>query len=129
MLIYVPPHDLTVEQIDQLEESWKVGGGTRLELVKNILRGDWKVFAVKGGILAVSKAGDKLTVEALNVQNFGWFMRQFRDAMDRLATDWKCNTVETFCFDQRLAAAMLRIRGKHVATLVQWDVEGMSNGR
>ena len=124
MLEYVSPSTLTDQQLDLLTESWCVGGGTELEVAEHVVSGRWHVFAVKNGILAVSVRGQVMTVEALNVSNFGWFMRQFRDVMDRLASYYGCNTVETMCFDERLAAAMLRIKGKHAATLVRWDVEG-----
>jgi hypothetical protein len=68
-------------------------------------------------------------VEALNLHNFGWFMRSFRDVMDRLATDLMCYTVETLCFEERLAEAMLRIKAQKAGWLMRWQVEGLADGQ
>lgn len=132
MLVYLPPGMLTVADVLGLAESGSVGGWSVSDISRAIISGRWKVFRVPTGVIAVSVGGvgkaRKLTIEALNIDGFGWMMRGLRDAMDRLATDWGCHTVETICFDKRLAAAMVKIRAKPVGWLMEWQVEGLSDG-
>lgn len=129
MLRYVPPLELTAEQMRKLSESWSKGGGASVEAAENVLSGRWKVFALKHGVIAVSRSGTTMTIEAVHAERFGWFVRQLRDVLVKLATEWGCNTVETYCFDERLASAMLHVDGKHVAWLVAWDIEELTHGR
>jgi hypothetical protein len=100
-----------------------------LEIAKALISGRWLAFSVPGGIIAVEKIGTRLYVRALNITGFGFRMRKFRDDMDRLATDMMCDTVETICFDERLARATMKIRASVEAWTMVWQVEGRADGQ
>lgn len=129
MLTYLPT--LAHWQFVLLCESGERGGMGSVEVSEHLLSGRWKCFSVgkDRGLVAVSVRGvgkqRKMIVEAFWARNFGWFMRAFRDVMDDLATAWDCHTVETMCFDSRLAAAMVKIEAKPTAWQMEWQVRGM----
>lgn len=130
MLRYLP--ELSQEQFDELCISGLQGGLLPVEVADNVLSRRWMCFAIEPerGVLAVSKADDVLTVEAIYAHRWGWFAREFRNVMDRLATDLACNTVESWVFDERLAKAMVRIEAEPVAWQMRWQVRGgVSKGK
>lgn len=129
MLTFLPPQSLTMEQWQMIEESIsrppvKAERWTPLEAAEALLSGRWLAFSCPGGIVVVEKQARNLLVHALNIRRFGWRLRAFRNAMDRLASSLMCDTVETTCFDERLARAMQRIHAKPVSWQMQWQVEG-----
>lgn len=128
-MIYIEPERLTGDQWKMLVAGTTPGGWSELELAEKLLGRKWRAFSWKEGMFAISVKGKLMTVEALAIPNFGAKMRSFRDVMDRLASDYGCDTVETMCFDERLAQAMVHIRAKPVAWLVQWQVEGTGDGQ
>lgn len=131
MITYVPPLFITTAQWGLLAISLSrnpnptPGWGEEMA-AKKLLSGEWLLFTCPGGLFAVEKVGRRLYVQALNITKFGWRMRSFRNWMDRLATDMECDTVETTCFDERLAKAMVRIRAKPESWQMVWQVEGRS---
>ena len=127
-LKYVDPYVMTAEQFDKLCEGGVPGGWQPSDIAQKLLSKAWLAFETGGGMFAVEKKGTRLYVTALAIDRFGWRLRAFRDIMDRLATDLMCDTVETMCFDERLAHAMMRIRAKPEAWKMVWQVEGTSNG-
>ncbi len=121
-LVHLPsPNDA---EFAMLCASGQVGGWTALDVAEKVLSKRWAVYGYGGGVVAVSSSPPLLMVEALSIPNFGAKMRGFRDVMDRLAAHYKCDTVETMCFDSRLARAMVHIRAEPVAWLMRWKVEG-----
>jgi hypothetical protein len=123
-LLWVDPALLTAEQFDDLCHGCAAGGYEELDVARALLSRRWLAFETDGGILAVERIGRRLYVRALKIDRFGWRMRAFRDIMDRLACDMSCDTVETTCFDERLARAMVRIRARAEAWVMVWEVEG-----
>lgn len=127
-LTWVDPLTLSNWQWSKLLEGGKPGGWTGEEIAAKLLSRQWAAFETDGGMLAVSKAGTRLTVTMLAIDKFGWRMREFRNVMVRLASDLGCDTVETTVFSERLMQAMVRIKAQPESWNVVWQVEGTSRG-
>lgn len=133
MLVWIDPKLMNMGELRALavsgrrapveEQRW-----SDKDIAERVLSGCWMVFRCPGGLFAVEKIGSRLYVQALNIKRFGWRMRSFRNWLDRLATDLMCDTVQTVCFDERLARAMVKIEAKAEAWQMVWQVKGRQHG-
>lgn len=121
---WIDPQQMTEGEFTSLCSGGEPGGWTAVDIAEKLLAGSWLAFAVPNGVFAVEKLGTRLHVRALAIKSFGWSMRRFRDDMDRLAGDMACDTVETVCFNERLARAMVKIRARPESWSMVWQVEG-----
>jgi len=128
-LVYVSAEQMTPAQFGVLTAGGVPGGYSAHDIALRLAARVWTAFEFDGGMLAVEKIGSRLYVRALSAEGFGWRLRAFRDVMDRLATDLMCDTVETTCFNERLARAMVRIKARAESWTMVWQVEGRSSGQ
>lgn len=128
-LEYVPPAGLTPEQLSWLNISAVRGGWTVVDLAEAIGSGRWQVFSFPRGLLAISTSAGVMTIEATYGEAFGPLIRSLKRDLLRLASHYKCYKIETLCFDERVAQAMLRIKGRATAWQISWDVEGTDHGQ
>ncbi len=137
LFTYIQPGEMTARQLALLDESRQVPAPvnqfTLQEMLDRLEARRWHAFACKQGLFVVEvlegNGQRRMVVVALALPGFGWFMRRFRDEMDRLAAAWMCDTVETLCFDKRIADATLKIEGQVEAYSIVWQVKGTSDGQ
>jgi hypothetical protein len=81
-------------------------------IIEALTRGTMRLFDWPNGLVLVSKRGQRLVLEGL------WATRLLKDAitladdLKRLAADWQCDTIETTCFDKRLARVIEKLGGR-----------------
>jgi hypothetical protein len=128
MLRWLPPQQLSDSEFNSLVRGAAPGGWTELDVAEKLLSGNWQAYGWDGGTLAVCKQGNRMLVTSFTASRFHGYLQAMRDVVDRLATDFMCDTVETTVFDERMAKAMMRMRGQVESWTLTWQVEGMSNG-
>lgn len=129
-LTFVHPQQISVEQFRLLCIGCLPAGIPPIEVASQLLASKWLAFEVDGGMLAVAKRGGTMLVESLAIERFGWRLRALYPLLIRVAADLGCHTVETTCFDERLARAMVRIKAKPAAWVMEWQVaEGLEAAR
>lgn len=127
-LEYVEPAQLTLLEWEQLFASAAKGNCPAAVVTEEVNSLRWRVFRFPKGILAVSAADGVMTIEAVYASRFGFVVRQLRWVLVQLAQHYKCYKAQTFCFDERLAAAMLRVGGRVTAWQFTWDTSGKGAG-
>lgn len=129
-LDYVEPAQLTLLEWEWLFKSAAQGGCRPAVVIEEVNSLRWRCFRFPKGLLAVSAQDGVMTIEAVHASRFGFVVRQLRWVLVQLAQHYKCYKAQTFCFDERLAAAMLRVGGKVTAWQFTWDTgsKGAGNG-
>lgn len=79
------------------------------DVAEHLLSGAWQAYSYGQIMVAVEKQEQRLCVRSLAGAEYVAVARGLAAALDRLAAEWSCDIVETTCFDQRMAKAMLRL--------------------
>jgi len=128
-LIYIPPLQVTSEQLDMLEESYKAAPvwdrWTRLEIAEALLSGRCTLFDLGGKGIMMCSVRESNGHRVLNMEAAcakGRFVRSWLQDMKRLAADWACDAIQTTAFDSRLARAIVLSGAQVEATVLMLQV-------
>jgi hypothetical protein len=91
-------------------------------LVNSLQTGTYKLFEWDDGCLIVAIVGKRLMIHGFCCFNLVKQLPALFEAMNRLAADWQCDTIETTCFDSRLTSAMKRLGAQVVSTTLALSV-------
>jgi hypothetical protein len=97
------------------------------ELKDSLLLGESVAYWLEPGLMLVERHSisnqHRLRIVGIFVPRFGFRIRKITEGLRALATEWACDTVETTCFDLRLAKAILKVGGKVESVTVTLAVE------
>jgi hypothetical protein len=130
MLTFVPPTMLSGKDLLLLSNSllraavWEPAD----EFMRKLHAGEAKAFRFPGGLLILESHKHPETTRLLITAFAGnaaiWKRCGLARELRLIAAEWKCDTIETTCFDARLAAAIVKIGGKVESVTVTLSVEG-----
>jgi hypothetical protein len=123
-LEWLDPLSLSAEHFVLLCKGCAPAGIEPLAVSRFLLSGEWLAFSCPGGVLAVSRQGRRMYLSSVCIEKFGWRVRKLRESLLRLAADLACDTVETTCYDARLARAMVRVQARPESINMIWQVKG-----
>jgi hypothetical protein len=128
MIEYVPQRALTKDQADAIMRGFDAVPAdmrpTRALVAARIRSGEWKVFSCPTGVVVVGIV-DYQTIRRLQLVttciekgSMAVTARGLIKDLQRLAADWRCDAVETLCFNPRLAQAIMLHGGEFEAVAV-----------
>jgi hypothetical protein len=126
MLTWLPPHALTRDHLVQLAESLNAAPAFELRdgmlLLSAIHHSLAHAFVLPGDGLMVlePKVGvdgsRRLSIVAYSGTGAIFLRKGLVDDLRKVALEWGCDTIETMCYDPRLARAIEKVGG-HVESI------------
>jgi hypothetical protein len=133
MLVFVPPWRVTSEQIGLLAKSllrapsFERPSGEKL--IGMLHTGEAHMYEFPQGLLILQRLHgadhtDRVSILAFAGRATAWKMRELAQDLKKIAAEWGCDTIETLCYDTRLASAIQRVGGKLESVSLTLAVEG-----
>lgn len=85
---------------------------TAEDLTRAIWLGTMRLFEWDGGCVLVGQSQNRLVVHAFGCDKLVGIPAPLTADLKKLAADWQCDTIETTCFDTRLASVIQRLGGR-----------------
>lgn len=126
MLTWIPPYSLTKDHLVQLAESLNAAPAfemrSGIELLHAIHHSLAHAFALpsEGLMVLEPKLGTdgskRLSIVAFSGDGAIFLRKGLVDDLRKVALEWGCDTIETMCYDPRLARAIEKVGG-HVESI------------
>lgn len=134
MLTWLPPTLITREHLALLAASISAAPAFEridtVELVTKLHEGKAFafVFPPQGLLIVEVRSGEDGSRRLSIIAFAGWQgslkLAELAADLRHMGAEWKCDTIETLCYDHRLARAIVRIGGQVESWNLVLDVEG-----
>lgn len=116
MITYVPFEKVTQRHLVWLANSLLAAPADNRPSAEDLSRAIFletmRLFAWPSGCVLVGQSEKRLVLHAFGCDKLAGVPGPLTADLKRLAADWQCDTIETTCFDSRLASVIQKLGGR-----------------
>lgn len=127
MIRYIPFEDVTPQHLLWLAQSLISAPESQRPDAETFSRaiflGTMRLFGWDTGCVLVGQRDSRLILYAFGCDKLAGIPAPLTADLKRLAADWQCDTIETTCFDPRLASVIQKLGGRVESQVLTLAVE------